>query len=310
VIQELLEGRSHLINLLDKNDSNNSLLNFACEHHHLPVVSWLLQQPRLLVNISNQEGKTAFFVACEKGFTDIVKVMLLSNTTSRPPLSLNTGSSHQFPMSIACKNGHAGVVKEILEHGGDVVDVNRLIRGSALTNACDSGNTEILELLLNDPKIDVNQKIFRGSTLLHHVCQKNQLPQLQRVLQVPTLDFNQQSDLGSTPLMVACQYGSVSIVSELLKYKKVNPNLCDSTKRTALWFAKEKTTLKFLSILCTPHWVIDTTTKPEGEEYPSQYANYLVEYARDTDKFRKKYGTQSYEPPHSRKIFRFFSHFL
>ena len=64
---------------------------------------------------------------------------------------------------IACKCGHVGVVKEILERGGDKVDVNRVNNCSPLTNACDSGNMEILEHLLNHPKIDVNQKIHRGS---------------------------------------------------------------------------------------------------------------------------------------------------
>ena len=63
---------------------------------------------------------------------------------------------------IACKGGHVGVVKELLERGGDKVDVNRAIKGSVLTNACDSGNMEILELLLNHPTIDVNQKIHRA----------------------------------------------------------------------------------------------------------------------------------------------------
>ena len=57
---------------------------------------------------------------------------------------------------IACKGGHVGVVKELLERGGDKVDVNRVNQGSSLTNACDSGNMEVLELLLNHPKIFVN----------------------------------------------------------------------------------------------------------------------------------------------------------
>ena len=65
VMQELLEGKPHLINLLDTQDSNNTILHLACEHHHLPVASWLLQQRSLMVNLSNQEGKSAFFVACE-----------------------------------------------------------------------------------------------------------------------------------------------------------------------------------------------------------------------------------------------------
>jgi len=82
---------------------------------------------------------------------------------------------------------------------------------------------EILELLLNHPKVDVNQKIQYGSTLLHHVCYNNQLAQLKRLLQLPTLKLNQQTDMGLTLLMVACQQGRSFVVSELVKYKKVNP---------------------------------------------------------------------------------------
>jgi len=187
------------------------------------------------------------------------------------------------------------------------VEVNRVIGGSALTNACDSGNMEILELLLNHPNIDVNQKILQGSTLLHHVCYKNQLAQLKRLLQLRALKLNPQSDVGLTPLMTACQQNKSLVVSELMKYKKVNPNICDSQKRTALWFAaKRERPSTFLSVLCTPHWVIDTATKPKDEEFPQQYAEYLGEYARDSDKFLEKYGgTQSYEHPHPGKQFHF-----
>ena len=300
-MQFLLEGKPHLINLLD--------FLLACEHRHLPVVSWLLQQRALMVNMSNQEGKTAFFVACEKGFAEIVKAMLLSLSTTQPLLDLNAGTSNHFPLMIACKSGHVEVVKEMLERGGGNVNVNKMIRGSALTNACTSGNLKILELLLNHPKIDVHQKVQGGSTLLHHVCRENQLPQLQRLLRLPTLKLNQQTDVGSTPLKVACQQGKSSSVSELMRYKGVNPYLCDSQQRTALWWAAKKgMTSIFLSILCTPHWVIDT--KPKGENYPQPYASYLWEYARDTVKFKENYGvTQSIEHPHSSKsnLFLFIS---
>jgi len=192
------------------------------------------------------------------------------------------------------------------------VDVNRVRHSSALTNACDSGNMELLELLLNHPKIDVNQKLQQGSTLLHHVCRENQLPQLQRLLQLPTLKLNQQTGLGLTPLMTACQSGKSLIISELLKYTQVNPNICDSQKRTALWLAaKGGYAAAFLSILCTLHWAIDTTTRPEGKEYFQQFTNYLEEYARDIVKFREKYGgTQPNEHPlpgKSKSLFHFLS---
>jgi len=44
VVQKQLEGRHHLINLVDTNDCRNTILHLACEHHHLTLVTWLLQQ--------------------------------------------------------------------------------------------------------------------------------------------------------------------------------------------------------------------------------------------------------------------------
>jgi len=264
-----------------------------------------------MVNLGNQEGKSALFLACEKGFTDIAKVVLLSLTNTQPLLDINAGSRDHSPLMIACKGGHVEVVKELLERGGDKVDVNRVRNGSALTNACNSGNIEILELLLNHPNIDINQKIDKGSTLLHHICRENQLPQLRRLLQLSHLNLNQQTGLGLTPLMRACYSGRPLIASELMKYKKVNPNICDSQKRTALWIAAKigKPSI-FLLVLCTPHWVIDTITKPEGEKYSQPYANYIVEYTRDAVKFQEKYGgAMSYENPHPGKSFCFLSFF-
>ena len=130
-MQKQLEGRHHLTNLVDQSDNRNTILHLACEQHHLTLVTWLLQQhSRLMVNMSYQEGKSAFFVACEKGFTEIVKVMLLSRSTTQPLLDVNLGSSKHSPLTIACKNGHVGVVKELLGRGGDKVEVNRVIKGS------------------------------------------------------------------------------------------------------------------------------------------------------------------------------------
>jgi len=192
-------------------------------------------------------------------------------------------------------------------HKINLAEVKKSSTGSALTKVCEYGDMELLDLLLTHPKIDVNQILFKGSTVLHHVCRENQLAQLKRLLQHTALKLNHQTDVGLTPLLVACQCGNSQIVSELMKYKKVNPNICDSQKRTALWLAAKKGFPSiFLSILCTPHWVIDTATKPEDEQYPQQFAEYLGEYLSDSDKFQEKYrGTRSYEHPNPGKLSSF-----
>ena len=67
---------------------------------------------------------------------------------------------------------------------------------------------------------------------------------------------------------------------------------------------QRRLTSAFLSILSTPHWVIDITTKPANQDYSQKYLNSLEEYARDRFKFQEKYGgTQSYyEHPNPGKL--------
>ena len=50
--------------------------------------------------------------------------------------------------------------------------------------------------------------------------------------------------------------------------------ICDSQNRTAIWFAvKRGLPSTFLSILCTPYWLLDTATKPKGEKYSVVWAS-------------------------------------
>ena len=98
------------------------------------------------------------------------------------------------------------------------------------------------------------------------------------------------------------------IVNELMKYKKVNPNICDSQNRTAPWLAAKRGAFNFLSILCTPHWVIDTAIKPKDEELLRQFANYLEEYSRDSDQFQRNMVAPSHMSIHiqASDLFHFF----
>jgi len=97
-----------------------------------------------------------------------------------------------------------------------------------------------------------------------------------------------------------------------MKYKKVNPNVCDSQKRTAVDCCQKS--IDFLVSLDSVHSSLGDWHNHEakrGKKYPQQYANYVEEYARDTVKFQKKYGgTLSYEHPNPGKSQSFFFFFF
>ena len=65
-LQENLPPQSQLINFCDPS-TGNTLLHVACINSRLPVVVWLAGQGLLMPNMTNKDGKTAVFAACEQG---------------------------------------------------------------------------------------------------------------------------------------------------------------------------------------------------------------------------------------------------
>jgi hypothetical protein len=206
-------------------------------------------------------------------------------------LNPNIGMVNLTPLMVACQKGFVDCVRELLSRGGEQLDVNRCIQGNALSRACDSNQMQVLELLLAHPHIDVNARLRGGGSVLHHVCWRLQLPQLKRLLLVAGIDVNLQSERGFTPIASACCDTRALVVRELLKHPAVNPNIADARGRTPLWMgANHKMHHIAMMILCSPFWLIDTTTMPVGETMFPRFQTTIEEYRADPAAFRQNYS--------------------
>ena len=71
------------------------------------------------VNQVQKDGSTPLTIACERGRTDVVKMLL-----AHDGVDVNQANKNGWtPLNIANHNGHAEVVKMLLAHDG--VDVNQ-----------------------------------------------------------------------------------------------------------------------------------------------------------------------------------------
>ncbi|PSN44088.1 hypothetical protein C0J52_11915 [Blattella germanica] len=116
--------------------------------------------------------------------------------------------------------------------------------------AAESGNAVILEILLNDPRVDVNTEDIRGWTALHYVVKKQVIDQsdvekIRRCLRVLLkhnfINVNKRCtnvyDTGATALHLAAGAGRDVALAALLRDKRINVNVVDEAGKTALHYA-------------------------------------------------------------------------
>lgn len=98
--------------------SNNNSLIIACKNNCLNIVKLFLQSNNngLDVNRSDDHGKSPLFIASQKGFIEIVKLLI-----QRKDIKLDKrNEKSQTPLHIACNSGSLEIVKLLVENAADL----------------------------------------------------------------------------------------------------------------------------------------------------------------------------------------------
>ncbi len=139
-------------------------------------------------------------------------------------------------LTLACKNNSIKTVKSLLK--SDKIDVNKPnSKGfTPLYAAIDSGNSNIVKLLLNRPEINPS-KIVHGTDVLHLALSKNNIDKevLELLLNHPNTNVNQTDTDGLSPLHSIClsERGNIGVITQLLK-SDININQPTQRGYTAL----------------------------------------------------------------------------
>lgn len=218
----------------------------------------LAQNPTLDVNRPKAAGnKTALYLACEKGFSDIVELLLKKNADTKIcdaiPRSLRGGAHEYSPLTIAAKNGHLAILKMLLTAGkvniesrdGNnrtalyaaaannhpeavrflcqskaKVNIQGVNKWTPLTAAAGQGYADVVKVLLqygDNPDLEMPGGWPTGSPLLHAV--KNNHPKVVEILCKAKAKVNIHCPPNNlTPLMESIDMGYAEVVKALLKY--------------------------------------------------------------------------------------------
>ena len=151
--------------------------------------------------------------ATKNNQADLVRDILdLDNTIIN-----NTKKEGESSLMIAVKRGHYEVVEVLMEWGADVVHLNE-DGWSALLIGCETGNSQIVALLLNNYGTNVNQRNTEGVFPLYMACEKNHKDIVKLLLGSIDIDINMKFRDKYTPLMKAEEEGFDEIVDMLKKH--------------------------------------------------------------------------------------------
>ena len=233
------------------NEDGDLLLHLACQWGDRNIVEYLVIDQKCNVKVVNKSGDTAVHTAACHNKPAIVGFLITSGCNQNI-----RNISGDTPLHTACYEQNYDTIESLVLHKsntriknakGDTPQTIPLNEdGDLLLHlACQWGDRNIVEYLVNDEQCDVNATNIHGDTPLHIACYagatkvvrvlltkkcntrivngRNHTPQI--------IAMNQDGDL---LLHLACQWGDVDIVKYLVNYQQCNVKAKNIHRNTPL----------------------------------------------------------------------------
>lgn len=124
----------------------------------------------------------------------------------------------------ACQSGSKSIVELHLEN--PILDPNQrknAYQPSPIEIACQNNHLDVIRMLIKDSRIDPNIRNCGRVTILHMACQDSKLEIIKILLEHPRLDLNSVSN-SKTPLHLASSYNLIPVMKLLLADPRIDVN--------------------------------------------------------------------------------------
>ncbi|KAL6820059.1 hypothetical protein V8C40DRAFT_268540 [Trichoderma camerunense] len=178
-------------------------------------------------------GRMLFREAIKNGDVEVMKILVAGSAEE------DAVSTYGWLVLISASiRGDADTVRGLLATNKVDPDSRDKRAGrTALSWATENGHTEVVQLLLDTNKVNVNSVNSDGSTPLHYASLRQHEDIVKVLLNTRGIDVNLQDVYGYSPLHLSVRRGYEAIVQLLLRKIGVDVNLRDGYKSTPLHYA-------------------------------------------------------------------------
>jgi serine/threonine-protein phosphatase 6 regulatory ankyrin repeat subunit B len=210
-----------------RNSNQTQQLRSAIESRDLRMINSLIEiKPD--INALTEDGSSLLIIASQKGYLEIVKLLLNKKANVNFAISTNLFTA----LHLATLNGHNNVVEELLANGADV-KAKTINNFTALHLASQYGHLEIVRTLIKADPASLDQTTDLGVTSLNFAA-KNGFLEIVRELISEGADVNIKTNSNNTALHSASAEGHLEVVKAILNAKPEDINSINLNGCTAL----------------------------------------------------------------------------
>ncbi|KAL5490812.1 hypothetical protein EMCRGX_G015999 [Ephydatia muelleri] len=203
------------MNVMSPGYCGRSVLHCVCDkggQRQLHLLNELIGTYNLDINVVDEKGWTPLHVASAYGNEEVVRLLL--NTPRCEPYS--KAQDGLLAIEQACIEGHVGSVLAFLEYNSRTEN-SRTQFSNILHYVCQGGHTELMRVLVEGWKFDVNKQDTNGRTPLHIAILYEKEGVVRQLLtfkcQIDCVDSK-----GFTPLFHAVKRNKLNLVQMLLQF--------------------------------------------------------------------------------------------
>ena len=207
-------------------------LNFAAFFGVLEFATYLLKFfDKDSVYFENENGAFPLLMAAQNGHAEVVKELINADGIEVNKENKTNGT---FPLLMAALNGHAEVVKELINADGiEVNKVDSIDRTFPLLMAAQNGHAEVVKELINADGIEVNKAHENGAFPLLMAAQNGHAEVVKELINADGIEVNKENKTSGTfPLLMAAQNGHAEVVKELINADGIEVNKENKTNGT------------------------------------------------------------------------------
>jgi ankyrin repeat protein len=223
------------VDFAHKDEYGATILIFAVDGCNIDVVKFILEKNPSLINAVDRGGWTALMHTCDKSSLDIVEFLLQQPNIDINVVSNEFGSSDSA-FSIACEKKHCPELAYVLLRRPSF-NVNQCgkMRKTLLMHACEQGRYDLVQRLLEHPKIkNINIVDKTRRTALMYASKGGSIEAVKYFLNKYD-NINKVNDYNETALSTACYYKQLDVVKLLLEQKDVNLKIGNCLVCAADW---------------------------------------------------------------------------